>query len=536
MRIQNNIPALNTFRQLGVNNTGSAKALEKLSSGFRINRAGDDAAGLAISEKMRAQIRGLNRASANAQDGISLIQSAEGALQETHKVLQRMRELAVQGASDTLELEDRMAIQDEINQLTKEVDRIAFTTEFNKKVLLDGSLTNGKFIKTVSGSGLSSLTIVPPDGNDAENAIVNSLTTVAVTTAGQATNVTYDFRFTDDSGEAVRGGIVQEGAQGTITLTFGDTLLESFGLDDAENGGTFMVAVEIGDTADVVAGKVRDMLTHALGADWIVTSSDSKVNITHKFVGNYGGGDGELEELLTVEFAAGADLEIYESTDLHETAQGTAGVDVVIQVNGEETDLTEVGDGANSFIYENNIEAGALRGRDTLKQITLSAGGSSDDEIAQFSFKLDDPTRMSNAIVSIADGSDLTLQVGANTGYTQTIGLAVRSLSAQSLGVSELRVDNHARSQNAIAATEYAITQVSTQRAALGAVQNRLEHTIANLDTVAENLQDAESRIRDVDMAKEMMNFTKFSILMQASQAMMAQANSLPQGVLQLLR
>ncbi|MCL2096736.1 MAG: flagellin [Oscillospiraceae bacterium] len=546
MRIQNNIPALNTFRQLGVNNTGSAKALEKLSSGFRINRAGDDAAGLAISEKMRAQIRGLNRASANAQDGISLIQAAEGALQETHSILHRMRELAVQGANDVLEPVDRQAIQDEINQLTKEVDRIAFTTEFNKKIILDGSLTNGKYISTVSGSGISSLTIIPADGSDPDNAIKNALTTVAVVQAGQQANATYDLKFINEpDADPVKGGIVQEGYQGVITIVLGEAMMRDLGIEDQDADATFKVSVEVGDTADVVAGKVRDMLQAALGNDWEITSSDSKLNVKHKFVGNYGVGEDEAglgeftlaseTDFLDITFEGEDDIfEI--GSDIHDSAQGTSGQDVYIEINGEPFDFSADGVETNMFTFGDVAAAGALRGRDSLRQIALSTGEPNGDNNGRFSFKLDDPTRMSNAIVSIDDGSDLTLQVGANTGYTQTIALSIRSLSAVSLGVAELNVSNHAKAQNAIAATEFAITQVSTQRAALGAVQNRLEHTISNLDTVAENLQDAESRIRDVDMAKEMMNFTKFSILMQASQAMMAQANSLPQGVLQLLR
>jgi flagellin len=274
MRIQNNIMAMNTHRQLGVNNLNQTKSTEKLSSGYRINRAADDASGLSISEKMRAQVRGLNQASANAQDGISLVQAAEGALQETHSILQRMRELSVKAANDVNQDEDRNAIKAELDQLTSEIDRIATTTNFNKRTLLDGSLAD--------------------------------------------------------------------------------------------------------------------------------------------------------------------------------------------------------------------------------------------------------------------DG--LKLQVGANAGSDQTIEVKIAQLDAEGLEIDSLDVSDNEKAQASITSLDAAIQTVSNQRSELGAVQNRLEHTVANLDTVSENLQAAESRIRDVDMAKEMMAFTKNNILSQAATAMLAQANQAPQTVLQLLQ
>ncbi len=285
MRINNNLMAMNTHRQLGVVNNAAAKSMEKLSSGYRINRAGDDAAGLSISEKMRAQIRGLNMASKNAQDGISLIQTAEGALDETHAILQRMRELAVQAANDTNVDKDREALQDEISQLIREIDRIALNTEFNTKKLLNGDIA----ITTTGGTG---------------------------------------------SGATVTGGLV--------------------------------------------------------------------------------------------------------------------------------------------------------------------------------------------------------IHIGANAG--QNMELGIDDMRSEKLGVYEINISTQSGADSAITTIDRAIEKVSKERSKLGAVQNRLEHTIKNLDNAAENLQAAESRIRDVDMAKEMMELTRQNILQQAATAMLAQANMAPQTVLQLLR
>jgi len=526
MIIQNNIPALNTFRQMKANNFGSAKALEKLSSGLRINRAGDDAAGLAISEKMRAQIRGLNRASSNAQDGISLVQSADGAMMEVHAVLHRMRELAVQAADDTNEFIDRQAIQDEINQLVSEVERISQTTEFNKKLILDGSLNNGKYVKLISGSNISNLSLL---GQVDEAPLINGLTSVAVAQAGEKFNMSFDFKMGGEA-PAVIGGVVQEGFATTLSIQLSEDILKAAAPGAAASDGLLAVAVEIGDTEDVIAGKVRDMLSHALGHDWTVTASGGRVKVEANYIGRFD------PEAFTIEAADPSDIfdpSEWSTDELGGNVQGNAGRDAVIIVNGEVPPFEEF----NSLTEWDSAPDpdGALRWKDAYMQLYLG-DSTGERQSEQFSFKITDPTKSSNAIIATKDGSDLTLQIGANTGYNQTVQLGIRALSSVSLGVSELNVLNHQRAQMALSNIDGGIQGVSNQRANLGAIQNRLEHTMANLDTVAENLQDAESRLRDVDMAKEMMNFTRYNILMQSSQAMAAQANSLPQGILQLLR
>jgi len=391
MRINNNIMALNTHRQLSINNTNTQKALEKLSSGYRINRAGDDAAGLAISEKMRAQIRGLKMASKNAQDGISLIQTAEGALTEVHDILQRMRELAVQAASDTNTDDDRKEIQKEINQLIDEIDRIASDTEFNTRKLLDGSF-----------SGSSSLVIH----------------------IGANTSQTLNIQISNMSSGAI-GSV--SGSTSATTYTVSTNA-------DPSNGGTGNISV-------TVTGNLTSNIS------WTVTWDDTN----SKYVVNKGG----TTEDLTL-------------TDNKATVDG-------IEIDFSQINSPQDGD-------QWTIE------------ITVNAPGA-----------------------TVSGGTIDSLRVDFSA-TTPTGGVLSQTLANASISI----IDD-------------AIKQVSAERAKLGAYQNRLEHTIRNLDTSAENLQAAESRIRDVDMAQEMMEFTKQNILMQAATAMLAQANMAPQTVLKLL-
>jgi flagellin len=408
MRINHNISALNTYGRLTANNKATQSSLEKLSSGLKINRAGDNAAGLAISEKMRGQIRGLDQASTNASDGISLIQTAEGALNETHSILQRMRELAVQSANDTNTTTDRKEIQKEIDQLTTEIDRIANTTEFNTQKLLDGSK-----------AGL----------RDKANGDV----TVAKNTSANVT-----LGASSLTGAAASAGSLEKDFTITITRTSSDTTTAGFTIGQS-------------------------------------TTTSSQVSIT-----SVGTGVGTL--------AIGADL-----------VSGTG--DVSLALNN--LDKLEVGE-----------------------SITLT-------------FKAADA---GNETVTDA----VNMQIGSNTGQNMYVG--IDDMSAKALGVRKtdgeaVSIGDPSKPENAavnasaaITTIDNAIEKVSAQRSQLGAFQNRLEHTINNLGTSSENLTAAESRIRDVDMAKEMMEFTKNNILSQAAQSMLAQANQQPQGVLQLLQ
>lgn len=395
MIINNNIPALNTFRQMGINQNNMQKSMEKLSSGLRINRAGDDAAGLAISEKMRAQIRGLDQASRNAQDGISLIQTAEGALDESHSILQRMRELATQAANDTNVVVDRAELQKEIDQLSQELTRIADTTEFNTQNLLGGDF-EGKFHIGAN--------------------------------AGQDITLSIDEMDADALG--VQGTVYDAQALTGVT----GLSIESLTGDD--------ITIEFVTAGDKDAGAIKNAAEY--------DAESSKITITLA----QDAGDGDDAGEVT---ATNAEIK-----SMLESIAGDAGIRVV-------------------------------------------ADEDYNDTVAD----------------SIADVGDFTLNEW--------------ELNKEASKAAGINISSQAAASEAITTINDAIETVSAQRSNLGAVQNRLEHTISNLDNSAENLQAAESRIRDVDMAKEMMEMTRTNILSQASQAMLAQANQLPQSVLQLL-
>ncbi|MCU6708439.1 flagellin [Paenibacillus sp. J5C_2022] len=459
MIINHNIAALNTHRQLTSNNVGASKSLEKLSSGLRINRAGDDAAGLAISEKMRGQIRGLEMASKNSQDGISLIQTAEGALNETHSILQRMRELAVQASNDTNTADDRNELQKEIRQLKEEVDRISNTTEFNTKKLLNGNVAN---TGTVTGTNSANI--------DSAEVLNSSLA-----------SGNYQIIITNTGTAATANGVDAGTGLSTTSVTLGTAA-------DAKYG-SYQLKIE--DDAENVGKKVITLID---------TVSGEEVASQNNVLAGAGGGNHEL-----------------------------AGIDI---------DATAIsGNGTFSFTLENDhdIELQDATGN-TLSTVSLTGYNKSEIEIGglKFSFNADlADAAAADTNVTVVNNS-LNMQIGANEG--QSMGISIGDMSAKALGIDGVDVSSVASAQSAITTVDDALKQVSGERSKLGAYQNRLEHTINNLGTSAENLTAAESRIRDVDMAKEMMNFTKNNILTQASQAMLAQANQQPQGVLQLLR
>lgn len=456
MRINHNIAALNTYRQLTVNNTQTQKALEKLSSGLRINRAGDDAAGLAISEKMRGQIRGLEMASKNAQDGISLIQTAEGALTEVHAILQRMRELAVQAANDTNNDSDRAEIQKEIEQLKSEINRISTDTEFNTKTLLDGSIGQTASL----GDNAAEVVDVRAVDSNAEGTFTITISDVAVGT--------------DNFISA--GGIAKADVE----------INNATGVNDIK-AGTYTIEIT-GDKSSVTAilkDAQGNEVGRAAGVDStsgiVITNSDDKTLVT--IAGDtYNGNEGIIKFDVTIT----ADIEV-------------KGPD------GSEKDYSGVKADSNSVMTVAGLELDVAA--------NLQKGG-----VTQVDVK----------------NNGVQFHIGANEG--QTTRLAINRIDIDSLKVADVDVRTQSGAEAAITSINKAIETVSSERSKLGAIQNRLEHTINNLGTSAENLTAAESRIRDVDMAKEMMEFTKQSILSQAAQAMLAQANQMPQGVLQLLR
>ena len=423
MRINHNISALNTYNKLGINQGNASKNMEKLSSGLRINRAGDDAAGLAISEKMRSQIRGLDMATKNANDSISLIQTAEGALNETHSILQRMRELAVQATNDTNTDADRAELQAEISQLIAEVDRIGNATEFNTKKLLDG---------TAKG------VVNAKDGT----AQINNNSNLTI----QQSEL---LKFQDGATGAVKNGSY--------------TLIK---VSERISGGTTFNAFKVYDND----GKVLAEMSGSGGQ-------------------TISGGQGAIKmDGNTFTFLSGSNV----------FASGTAG---------------------------NSFRSGTI----TINKIgeTATSGGLKVGESITFVFGA---RQVGEADVNAA----ILTQIGANAGQTSFISM--NDMRSKALDIDKVDVTDKWKASAAIERVNAALTKVSSQRSSLGAVQNRLEHTINNLTTASENLSSAESRIRDVDMAKEMMELTKNNILSQASQAMLAQANQVPQGVLQLLQ
>ncbi len=461
MRINHNISALNTYRQLSTNNTNGSKSLEKLSSGFRINRAGDDAAGLAISEKMRGQIRGLDQASRNAQDGISLIQTAEGALNETHSILQRMRELAVQSANDTNTSTDRVEIQKEIDQLATEIDRISSTTEFNTKKLLNGDSGN----KVIYGSNADVAGATATNDN-----IVAGSYTIAVTTAAERASTT--------GTTFVNADIVVAGTQ-TVTVNGQAISFTAVNNDAAATASNFIAALNsssLGITASGDAASGIDLVTNEYGAS------------------------------QTISITASALTEAMGLTADDTTATIDSGVNVAGTINGQ----TATGSGRTLV---------SAAGDSIGLSVTLTGAAAA--------------TVAAHGSVQVTKNA-LTAHIGANEGQTMTLNIS--SMGSVDLGVSGIRVDSQGQAESAITTIQSAIDRVSAERSKLGAYQNRLEHTINNLGTTSENLTASESRIRDVDMAKEMMEFTKNNILAQAAQAMLAQANQAPQGVLQLLK
>ena len=400
MVVQHNLTAMNANRQLGVTTSSQAKATEKLSSGYRINRAGDDAAGLKISEKMRSQVRGLTKASTNAQDGVSLIQTAEGALNEAHSILQRMNELAVQGANDTNESIDRDAIDEELDALTQELDRISTTTQFNKQNLLDGTFT----AKNLQVGANANQKIEISIGN------MNAATLGLKSIKGQESSV------------------VQKGKKPT-TVTYKDYIYQY----DTTTAFSKNKALAISQFKG-------DMSQKAADNQYVMQLDETTGSIYYL--------DGASRRYDAISAAKQADISAMKGS-----------------ISGALT---------NSF-------ADYLNTQDETAQAPTVAAPSTD-------FVLGKPS-----------------------------------------------VSSYAKANATITAVQEAINKVSSQRSALGAIQNRLEHTIANLDNVAENTQAAESRIRDTDMASQMVEYSKNNILAQAGQSMLAQANQSNQGVLSLL-
>lgn len=532
MIINHNMMAMNTHRQLSINNSASAKSLEKLSSGYRINRAGDDAAGLAISEKMRAQIRGLNQASRNAQDSISLIQTAEGALQEGQDILQRMRELAVQAANDTNVAIDRGEIQKEINQLTSEINRICNTTEFNTMKLLNGDQAQTVATsESVLNSG--NRLVAYADGVSGNAALCNAVASVKVE-AGEFLAASNSAADTITITVTTDGLDVELDASAAITFSAADTVSADANGNYVYNDHGVSFTISAADFANLTAGATMTVTvgssaaTYATVNDWASNSSGA-VTISTAGITVTADADNKLVRNVSVTVTtATVTVQLL-------AADGTT----VIQ-----NDVYDLSAGTTSLSYNDH-------------GISFDISKISANASASAVFSLTGLGTTTNALTY--SGSGLNFQVGANE--NQAMNLSIADMRAVALGVSSdtaggnfistkevtdgtssegaeyaLDVSTHEKAAAAVTTLTDAIQMVSSERSKLGAVQNRLEHTIKNLDTSSENLQAAESRIRDVDMAKEMVEYTKQSILQQAATAMLAQANQAPQAVLQLLK
>ena len=621
MRIQHNIAALSAYRNLTNNNSVVSKNLEKLSSGYRINRAGDDAAGLAISEKMRAQITGLETAQKNANDGISLIQTAEGALTEVHSMLNRMVELANQSANGTYQDDDRQSLQSEVDALKDEIDRISKSTNFNGRTLLNGDLAikagtaassntkvtgaekfgtqdanmtvtavkdgeigkdkqklkfsldlsnvkiennstgnsviSGSDIQisiggaTISaGSGISITKGGSISGADLAKAIAEANAdgiTIANTTAGAvAPNVKFKVTAEGDKlvfeMEELPSEDYAADLQATLTVDVG-TSKAITNVNQAE-----AIAVKVDQEAVFSEGRkyaqgtidisgVEDGYALKIGDETYVfaVGKDSKFKDVQNIDGigkvnvidltAYEDGDADLVKMAGVKLSQQENSKFKIGTDY--TSNGIIGL---TEKEGafEDYKTWDLVGGTNTGSNNGTVDAS----RQDAKWGTLK-DGALDISIVQ-SVVLDNP--VTTETDAVADAGGLTLQIGDTSDDFNQMTVGINSMSSASLGIGDIDVSTQAGAKAAVDKVKAAINQVSAQRGDLGALQNRLEHTINNLSVTTENITAAESRIRDVDMAKEMMAYTKNNILVQASQAMLAQANQIPQGVLQLLQ
>ncbi|MCD9022309.1 flagellin [Cohnella silvisoli] len=545
MRINHNIAALNTHRQLTGNTASANKSLEKLSSGLRINRAGDDAAGLAISEKMRAQVRGLDMASKNAQDGISLIQTAEGALNETHSILQRIRELADQSANGTNTKDDRAALQEEVKQLKDEIDRIGNTTEFNTQKLLNGALKSaggaGTTANGTTGAAVAKFTTAKFSGS-ATLASGSALLVAAdfsskETLTIDGSNIDVHWELLSSAEQDILRGVTtasttQNAAKDIIVNTI-NAAIDASGKNVAHITGYIstpgtngLLVLESGKKGE--GGSIASGSTGILGK----ISSGLSTNGTTLYNGTTvaAGAAADLYVngvLLRYSGANGSNLAITGGTTQMSSGAATLQSGINAAINAYNTSTTKVS-GDVGYIYNVKVTASD----DGRFVISSESGPVELKDLAGNTVVSD--LGLSAAQTESAGGGGVTFQIGANRG--QTISFGIGDMRTAALGLTSVDISSSTSASQALTSLDSAITSVSSQRSKMGAVQNRLEHTINNLQTASENLTAAESRIRDVDMAKEMMDFTKSNILSQAAQAMLAQANQQPQGVLQLLR
>ena len=605
MVVQHNMQAMNANRMLGVTTGAQAKSTEKLSSGFKINRAADDAAGLSISEKMRKQIKGLNKASSNAQDGISAVQTAEGALTEVHSMLQRMNELATQASNGTNSDTDRKAIQDEIDQLTTEIDRVAETTKFNETYLLKGDGSTKKSTVNAHDAGLAGKLTDNGDGtttfkldkalavgdkvsiagkdytigkskdpadytdlttakasatgpkavgdsvtsNGVTTSIVNQMTVAVATkgTGGLAANDT----FKDADGntwtvKAATDASKNEVAVGDLGkyLKEGSTII-ACAADTSWNGVSVVNELGKNDVSITDAAGITALRGSIKAGDTVNIGGVSK-EVSAEKAASFDDIKKAVNK-LNADTNAKINFTDYKISDTTDEASGTISGDDFLALikEGDSVTITGATIGATGGATVTAIGVSAtdddsITVDEAYKKMTeelTKASSIGTDTAAKVKSNGDGSFQITNGTVETKGALGFSLHVGADADMTNKINVDIETMNSANLGIKGINVNDETgtAATYAIDAISDAISKVSSQRSALGAVQNRLEHTISNLDNVAENTTSAESAIRDTDMATEMVNYSKNNILAQAGQSMLAQANQSTQGVLSIL-
>ncbi len=496
MVVQHNLTAMNSNRMLGLTSSAQAKSTEKLSSGYKINRAADDASGLAISEKMRKQIRGLTQASANAQDGISTVQTAEGALTEVHDMLQRMNELAVKAANGTNSESDRAAIQSEIDQLTTEIDRVAETTKFNETYLLKGDAQAAK------GTSYS----YKKFGSDT--------TGTAEFSADSVTGLTVKFTAATVSGENMEdvNDLLKALRDSGLSLTAKSEWDSS---KTTPAAGTTTYAVSLNGEAGQKFTVTQTALT-TTSASFTIFNSEG-VTLGTMAASSYGN-----TATANTDYS---DTVIFNATKI-KASETTAAAAAYYDKDGNKISANDLENYFTTSYSGKSATQGSVSARADAATVYDAVGNKTTLDAAEIAHARDKVGAL-----------QVGLHVGADATSNNQITMNIDSMSAKGLGINGLKLDgtDDSNALDAIEKIKAAITKVSAQRSDLGAVQNRLEHTINNLDNVVENTTSAESAIRDTDMASEMVKYSNNNILSQAGQAMLAQANQSNQGVLSLL-
>lgn len=548
MRIQHNISAINANRQLGINNNSVAKNLEKLSSGYKINRAGDDAAGLAISEKMRSQIRGLDQATNNANDGISLVQTAEGALNETHSILQRMKELATQSSNGTYQNDvDRENISKEVEALKSEIDRISTSTNFNKINLLDGSLS-ADGTKEAAKVNLGDLAKLKTQSAAAGVQVTSAVTVQGSNVAAEGDKYSLTVNYQDADGNAVSKTVELTFKAGASTGTLVDKDGNEVGTTAANDAAT---ASEVAKAYVSALNKDADFAKNFTAAESSVTTGALKFTSTVAGTENAPAILGLTQSYTvaatstTTPSALGLNLS---ATDAVTAADSFQYLDGVAQFDGTNASTAIFEVNGTKFAFADTAANAAKLDKD-VNYIVGDISTDAADMVALINQKAPGAnaateTIGANSVITFKapEGAGastkgaLTLQIGASATKDQQVSLNIGDMSSKGLGINNVSVASQDDALKAISTIEDAINTVSGTRADLGALQNRLEHTVNNLGVTSENLTSAESRIRDVDMAKEMMEMTKNNVLTQAAQSMLAQANTQPQSILKLLQ